>query len=259
MEGGRCGLATRGWLAALCLLAGCGTSVADYQEQAGTICHDASEPLHATVRGQDFGDLDDLATEAQKRYATALKRFEALEPPDERRADHEALVAAGRRLKGGYDRLATAVERVDEEAALAALARSKRDRLAVARAARALDLRLCAEAVEAAADAVLVPIYRSQLRTLQTDVEVARSFQRDGDRGTAEYSGSGLIDRVEPLARLEPPRNAADVHDRMVRELSAYAQALVTRRGSGDAAPVLEAIREARSVLRSAAPEAKPA
>jgi hypothetical protein len=45
----------------------------------------------------------------------------------------------------------------------------------------------------------------------------------------------------------------------MIRELSAYAQAPVTRRGSGDAAPVLQAIREARSVLRSAAPEAKPA
>ena len=104
-----------------------------------------------------------------------------------------------------------------------------------------------------------MPVYRSQLRTLQIDVEVARSFQREGDRVTAAYTGQSLIDRVEPLARLEPPRNAARVHDRMVRELSQYAQALVTRHGSGDPTPVLAAIREARQVLRLAPEQGKPA
>jgi hypothetical protein len=211
------------------------------------------------VQGEDFGDLARLAPEAGKRYAAALAAFEELEPPDALRADHDALVGAGRDLKASYGRLATAVDRVDEEAALAALARSKRDRLAVARAARALDLRVCAEGVEEVADAVLVPVYRSQLRQLQTEVQVARSFQREGDRGTAAYSGQGLIDLVAPLARLEPPRNAADVHDPMVRAVSVYAQALVTRNGSGDAAPVMKAIRDARNALRAPREPSAPA
>jgi hypothetical protein len=261
VEGGPLRLAARGGVAAaLCSLAGCGgPSAAEYANRAGTICRRATEPLTTRVRGQAFGDLARLAPEATRRYATALRGLEALEPPDARREDHDALVAAGRGLRKRYAALARAVDRVDEEAALAALARSKRDRLAVARAARALRLRLCAEAVEAVADAVLVPVYRSQLRTLQTDVEVARSFQREGDRETAEYSGGTLIDWVERLARLEPPRNAAAVHDRMVRALSAYAQALVTRHGTGDAAPTLRVIREAREVLRPTQPPGKPA
>jgi hypothetical protein len=261
MEARRLRLAARGGLAvALAALTGCGSlSEADYTERAGTLCHQATEPLRTRVRGQDFADLGRLAPEVTRRYAAALRGFEDLEPPETRREDHEALVGAGRRLQAGYRRLAAALDRVDEEAALAALARSKRDRLATARAARALRLRVCAEAVEEVADAVLVPVYRSQLRTLQTDVEVARSFQRDGDRGTAAYSGAALIDRVAPLARLEPPRNAAAVHDRMVRALSAYAQALVTRHGSGAAGPTLRAIRQAREALRPAPEPGKPA
>jgi hypothetical protein len=236
-----------------------GLSDAEYADRAGTICHDATEPLNTRVRGEDFADLARLAPEAGKRYDTALRRLEDLEPPESRREQHDDLVEAGRGLRASYRRLATSLDRVDEEGALTALARSKRDRLATARAARALELRVCAEAVEEVADAVLAPVYRSQLRTLKTEVEVARSFQREGDRGTAAYTGKGLIDRVETLARLEPPRNAARAHDRMVRALSAYAQALVTRRGSGDAAPVLDAIRDAQRVLRSTPPSGTPA
>jgi hypothetical protein len=261
MEGKRLGVGARGGvLACLCALTACGgLSDAEYADRAGAICHDATEPLRTRVQGEDFGDLARLAPEAARRYDTALRRLGELEPPEARRARHEALLEAGRALRASYRRLATAVDRVDEDAALAALARSKRDRLATARAARALGLRVCAEGVEEVADAVLVPVYRSQLRTLQTDVEVARSFQRDGDRGTAAYAGQDLIDRVEPLARLEPPRNAAEVHDRMVRALSAYAQSLVTRRGRGDAQPVLRSISAARSALRPAPAEVEPA
>jgi hypothetical protein len=241
----------------VCALAGCGTSVAEYQERAGTICRDATEPLRTQVQGRDFGDLDELAPEARKRYAMALERFEALEPPDERRDEHEALLSAARRLRAGYHRLADAADRTDEEAALAALSRSKRDRLATARAARALDLRVCAEGVEAVADGVLVPIYLSRLRTLQGDVEVGRQMARERRVRAAVYSGDRLIDHVREFARLEPPRNAADVHDRLIQAVSMYGQSLVTR-GRGDAAPVLRAIREARRALRRAPPAVTP-
>ena len=63
---------------------------------------------------------------------------------------------------------------------------------------------------------------------------------------------------MESLARLEPPRNVARIHDRMVRELSLYAQALVTRRGSGAPTPVPAAIQEARQVLKLAPERGKP-
>ena len=181
MEGGFLGLAARGGLAAaLCALAGCGgTSIADYRERAGAICHQATGPLNVRVQGQDFGDLARLAPEARRRYADALARLADLEPPETRRPEHEALVTAGRRLRASYDRLAA--------------------------------------------------------------------------------SGGGLIDRVEGLARLEPPRHAAAVHDRMVRALSAYAQALVTRRGRGDARPTLRAIGEAREALKARPEPGQPA
>jgi hypothetical protein len=162
-------------LTTLVTLAGCGgLSDEEYADRAGTICHDATAPLKSRVKGQDFGDLARLTPEASKRYATALKRFEELEPPDARREHHQVLLDAGRDLQ-------------------------------------------------------------------------------------ASHSGQALIDRVELLARLEPPRNAAAVHDRMVRELSRYAQALVTRNGSGDPALVLAAIREARQALRLPPKQGKPA
>ena len=82
-------------LVAALALAGCGGLSDDqYVDRAGTICHDATEPLTTRVKGEAFGDLARLAPEASSRYAAALKRFEALEPPDGRATGRSSRPAA---------------------------------------------------------------------------------------------------------------------------------------------------------------------
>jgi hypothetical protein len=91
-----------------------GLSRADYVKQVNGICRDGNAQLAKIPEPTTPAGLATYVADAKKITTAGVDKMDALEPPKDLRADHDAQVADGRKVIALADDLATAARAGDE-------------------------------------------------------------------------------------------------------------------------------------------------
>jgi hypothetical protein len=93
-----------------------GLSKAEYLKQGNALCRQANADLKKIAPPSDLAGLKDYVTKAKGVTTKAVDKLDALEPPEDLRADHDAHVADGRKVIAMADRLGDAAASQDQAA-----------------------------------------------------------------------------------------------------------------------------------------------
>jgi hypothetical protein len=236
---------SRGVLGGLAVLlvaavAGCGgddgptteerrAAMAKWQQQADAACARAERAIVALGEPIDAKDVDRIVVRATPHLRRAAESIRKLRTPPGEAAKVEPVLEALDRLERPLDDVGKWSEVGKREEVVKAATRWRAEGAALERAADAAGLRVCGRdgQRDATADAILAPIYATQLNELGNNLAVRIQTVRENYRITDERS---LTEHLEQYAAvvdhgttvltvMEPPVRAAD-------EAEAYYHAL---------------------------------
>ena len=93
-----------------------GLSKAEYRKQANALCRQANADLAKIPAPSDVAGLKDYVTKAKQVTTKAVDKMDALQPPEDLKADHDAHIADGRKVISMADELGKAAASNDQAA-----------------------------------------------------------------------------------------------------------------------------------------------